>query len=154
MLLGCIMSRILMADHRSTVSSHQIDSTWSFDIDLKVPKTTDEKGQTVLDYGVIEPTVERLDERVTVDGKDNPNVDLPADIKFKTSYRYTGDAVEVPLGEIRKALRERLAQLIKSLKAKFRSSGRFVYPATGTFQFGDPRLADNGDVYADVEYLP
>lgn len=136
------------------MSSYRIDTTWSFVIDLKVPKTTDEKGQTVSDYGVIEPTVEGLDERVTVNGKDNPNIDLPANISFKTSQRYSGDAVEVPLGEIRKALRERLAQLIKSLKAKFRSSGRFVYPATGTFQFGEPRLADNGDVYADVDYLP
>ncbi|EJT77521.1 hypothetical protein GGTG_02628 [Gaeumannomyces tritici R3-111a-1] len=124
----------------------EIGADWSFKVDLKVPQEIDSAtGQPRLDYGVIEPTVEGI-------GSDG----LPRDANIRLIRQNydIGKTWDEPLKYINKALKERLAQLTKSLLAKFRNSGRFVYPALGVLKYEDPMIADNGDVYCNVDYLP
>lgn len=56
--------------------------------------------------------------------------------------------------EIENAVTVAIKRLVKGLNARFSGSGRFVYPGTGTFEFGPPTITKEGNVYASIDYKP
>ena len=140
------------ANRISRIYSYTLGAEWSFKIDLKVtPTNTAEPNWKGLDYGVIEPTVEGL-----IDDAADKLYGLPKDTRFRLiDQRYDiAKGWEASLDKLRIELRQRVQHVSSSLEGRFRSTGRFVYPGTGTLSFGPPKIADNGDIYADVDYVP
>jgi hypothetical protein len=94
----------------------------------------------------VDPKVTRLDE----------STGLPKDFDVQLGQQQydIGKGYEIAKAKIRDGLSERMKYFVGHLKERYRATGRFVYPGTGTLTFGRPKIAANGDVYADIDYLP
>ncbi|KAK3295312.1 uncharacterized protein B0H64DRAFT_459310 [Chaetomium fimeti] len=122
-------------------------ASWSIEVDLTVPAVADLRtdGPKAAN-GIVCPKIVGL----------NESTGLPKDFKVETrDMRYDIKMnFEKAEAKIKSALSDRMKHLIESIKGKFDTTGRFVYPGASTLSFGPPQLANNGDVYANIDFLP
>jgi hypothetical protein len=96
--------------------------------------------------GVVDPKIVGVDE----------STGLPTDFEVKThTQKYDiAENYKVAENRIKTSLSASMKHLIENIKGKFDSAGRFTYPGASTIVFGRPQLANNGDVYADIDFQP
>ncbi|KAJ1323221.1 Clr5 domain-containing protein [Microdochium nivale] len=115
------------------------DVTWSFRINLAVPKEL--KNDKNKMNGVIEPMLMDVDASF-----------LPKD------FSAVGFVFDGTHKRISNAIREMISTAIKNvatqIAAKFAGTGRFYYPGVQELDFGEPRLTQQGDVIATIKYKP
>jgi hypothetical protein len=126
---------------------YQTVASWSLEVDLTVPavsKASTEGPKTT--NGVVCPKMVGI----------NASTGLPNDFKVASRDMRYDIAMNFVTAEsnIRNALSDRLKHIIENIEGKFDTTGRFVYPGASTLSFGPPQLANNGDVYADIDFLP
>ena len=56
--------------------------------------------------------------------------------------------------QIQTNIKDSLKRINKNLTILASGFGKFTYPGTGELRFGQPRIGDHGNIFADVDYLP